>query len=148
MTKKRVLILSASAGTGHVRAGEALAKAFAADSRVEQVVHEDALKYTNKLFRDCYSALYTQLVKNAPTLLGYLYRASDEPWKNETARLQFDRLNTRPLVKFIHEFDPHLTVCTHFMPGGIISHLLEKKLLETHLSIVVTDLDCHAMWLS
>ncbi len=111
-------------------------------------MHEDALKYTNKLFRDFYSTLYTTLVKNAPTLLGYFYRTSDEPWKNETVRVQFDRLNTRPLVKFIQDFDPHITVCTHFMPAGIISHLIEKEELSAHLSIVVTDMDCHAMWLS
>ena len=55
--KRRVLIISTSAGTGHVRCAEALQKAFAADPRVEQVVHEDALKYTNKLFRDFYSTL-------------------------------------------------------------------------------------------
>jgi processive 1,2-diacylglycerol beta-glucosyltransferase len=147
-TKKRVLILSASAGNGHVRAGAALEKAFAADARVEQVAHEDALKYTNKLFREFYSGLYTKMVRNAPTLLGYLYRTSDEPWKNEAVRLQFDRLNTRALVKLIREFDPHITVCTHFMPAGIISHLIEKKELEAHLSIVVTDMDCHSLWLS
>lgn len=145
---KRVLILSASAGTGHVRAGAALEQAFREDARTEQVVHKDALKYTNKLFREFYSGLYTQLVKSAPTLLGYFYRTSDEPWKNEKVRLQFDRLNTRPLVKFIRDFNPDITVCTHFMPAGIISHLIEKGALEAHLSIVVTDLDCHAMWLS
>jgi processive 1,2-diacylglycerol beta-glucosyltransferase len=148
MSKKRVLIISASAGTGHLRAGDALEKAFRADPRVGDVVHEDALKYTNKLFRDFYSTLYTKLVKNAPTLLGYFYRTSDEPWKNDAVRLQFDRLNTRPLVKFIQDYDPHITVCTHFMPAGIISHLIEKKELKAHLSIVVTDMDCHAMWLS
>ncbi len=81
-------------------------------------------------------------------MLGCVYRSSDEPWKNEAVRQQFDRLNTRPLVKFIREFDPHITVCTHFMPAGIISHLIEKGELETQLSIVVTDFDCHAMWLS
>lgn len=146
--KRRVLIISTSAGTGHVRCAEALQKAFAADSRVGQVVHEDALKYTNKLFRDFYSTLYAKLVRNAPQFLGFMYRASDEPWKNEAVRLQFDRLNTRPLVKFIREFDPQITVCTHFMPAGIISHLIQKEELDTHLSIVVTDMDCHAMWLS
>jgi len=148
MDKKRVLIISTSAGTGHGRAGEALEKAFRADPRVGEVVHEDALKYTNKLFRDFYSTLYTKLIKNAPTLLGYFYRSSDEPWKNDAVRLQFDRLNTRPLVKFIQDFDPHITVCTHFMPAGIISHLIETEELQAHLSIVVTDMDCHAMWLS
>lgn len=148
MQKKRVLILSTSAGAGHVKAGEALDKAFAADPRVEKVVHEDALKYTNKLFRDCYSTLYFKLVKNAPDLVGYFYNASDEPWKNETVRQQFDRLNTRALIKFIREFDPDIIVCTHFMPAGIIAHLIEKEKLRAQLSIVVTDFDCHAMWLS
>ncbi len=144
----RALILSASAGTGHVRCGQALEKAFAADPRVEQVVHKDALRYTNKLFRDFYSKLYLQLVREAPSLLGWFYRTTDEPWKGETARVQLDRLNTRPLVKFINEFAPTAVLCTHFMPAGIISHLIERGDLKTHLSIVVTDLDCHAMWLS
>ena len=72
--KKRVLIVSASAGTGHVRAAEALAKAFADDPRVEAVENIDALVYTNKLFRDFYSKLYIQLVRSAPQVLGWLYK--------------------------------------------------------------------------
>ena len=59
-----------------------------------------------------------------------------------------DRLNTKPLVRFIREFDPHIIVCTHYMPAGIISHLISTKQLQAHLSIVVTDFDFHAMWLS
>ncbi len=59
-----------------------------------------------------------------------------------------DRLNTKPLVRFIREFDPHITVCTHYMPAGIISHLIATKQLQAQLSIVVTDFDFHAMWLS
>lgn len=148
MIKQRVLILSTSAGTGHVRAAEALEKEFARDPRVGQVIHEDALKFTNKLFRDFYSTLYMKLVRSAPEVLGWVYKASDEPWKGDAARLQLDRLNAQKMIKFIREFDPHITVCTHFMPAGIISHLIDKGQLETHHSIVVTDLDCHAMWLS
>jgi processive 1,2-diacylglycerol beta-glucosyltransferase len=146
--QKRVLIISTSAGTGHVRCGQALEKAFAADERVGEVLHEDALKYTNKLFRDFYSKLYIQLVREAPTVLGWVYRATDEPWKGHAVRVQLDRLNLAPLVRFIKEFDPHITVCTHFLPAGIISHLIDRGDIETHHSIVVTDLDCHAMWLS
>jgi processive 1,2-diacylglycerol beta-glucosyltransferase len=148
MEKKRVLIISTSAGTGHVRAAQALEKAFAREARVSQVIHEDALNFTNKLFRDFYSTLYLKLVRSAPNLLGWVYRASDEPWKGESVRTQLDRLNTRKLIEFIREFNPHITVCTHFMPAGIISHLMEKEAFQTRLAIVVTDLDCHAMWLS
>ncbi len=146
--KKRVLIISTSAGTGHVRAAQALEKEFARDPRVGEVIHEDALKFTNKLFRDFYSTLYMKLVRDAPQLLGWVYKASDEPWKGEPVRSQLDRLNTLKLIKFIEKFDPHITVCTHFMPAGIISHLQEQGRLRTHHSIIVTDFDCHAMWLS
>jgi processive 1,2-diacylglycerol beta-glucosyltransferase len=146
--KKRVLIISTSAGTGHVRAADALAKAFSRDARIGEVVHHDALQYTNKLFRDFYSKLYTTLIQTAPNFLGWWYKTSDEPWKNDATRLALDRLNTGPLVKLIQEFAPHITVCTHFMPAGIVSHLIAREKLNAHLSIVVTDFDFHAMWLS
>ena len=146
--KKRVLIFSASAGTGHVKAAEALAKTFAQDPRVETVEHKDALVYTNKLFRDFYSKLYVQLIRSAPQVLGWVYKQSDEPWKTDQLRLRLDRLSALPLVKFIKKFRPDITVCTHFMPVGIISHLISRGMLDANLSIVVTDLDMHAMWLS
>ena len=116
--------MSAGAGTGHIKAAEALEKSFAADDRVAQVINNDALQYTNKLFRDFYSKFYASLVRSAPNFLGWWYKTSDEPWHTERMRLMIDRLNTKPLVRFIREFDPHITVCTHFMPAGIISHLI------------------------
>ena len=146
--KKRVLILSTSAGTGHVRAAQALEKAFATEARVAAVKHADALDFTTAIFREFYSTLYMKLVRSAPDVLGWAYKASDEPWKGDDFRLQLDRLNTRPLVKMIRDFDPQITVCTHFMPAGIIAHLIAREELNTHHSIVVTDLDCHAMWLT
>ena len=146
--KKRVLVLSTSSGSGHVRAGEALATTFSADPRVGEVVHEDALRFTNRLFRDCYSKVYTTMIRSAPTLFGWCYRSSDEPWKTDAVRLRFDRLNTGPLVAFVRELDPHIIVSTHFMPAGIISHLTRTGALRAQHSIVVTDFDAHAMWLT
>lgn len=146
--KKRVLIISAGAGDGHIKAAEALEKAFAADGRVVQVVNHNALQYTNKLFRDFYSRFYISLVRSAPNFLGWWYKTSDEPWHTDRMRIMIDRLNTKPLVRFIQKFDPHIIVCTHYMPAGIISHLIATQQLQARLSIVVTDFDFHAMWLS
>ena len=144
---RRVLILSVSAGTGHVRAAEALEKVFRQQPGVAAVRNIDALRFTNKLFRDFYSKLYIQLVQRAPTILGIVYRTSDEPWKTDRMRLMLDRLNTGPLERFIAKFNPDITVCTHFLPAEIISYLIGKGKLNAKLSIVVTDLDVHAMWL-
>ena len=71
--KKRVLIMSAGAGNGHIKAAAALEKSFAADDRVVEVVNNDALQYTNKLFRDFYSKFYESLVRSAPNFLGWWY---------------------------------------------------------------------------
>ena len=145
---KRILILSVSAGTGHVRAAEALEKVFKTEPGVDEVRSIDALKYTNQLFRDFYSKLYKQLVEKAPALLGWWYKTSDEPWKTDKMRLMLDRLNTAPLIEYITQFNPDITVCTHFLPAELISYLISEKKLQARLSVVVTDLDFHAMWLS
>lgn len=145
---KRILILSVSAGTGHVRSAEALEKVFRDEPGVDEVRCIDALKYTNQLFRDFYSKLYKQLVEKAPTFLGWWYKTSDEPWKTDRMRLMLDRLNTAPLINYITRFNPDITVCTHFLPAELISYLISEKGLKARLSIVVTDFDFHAMWLS
>ena len=112
------------------------------------MAHVDALAFTNKLFRDFYSKLYLKLVEEAPTLLGWWYEKSDEPWKTDRMRLLLDRLNTGPLIELLSDLQPDITICTHFMPAEIISHLITRKQIRAKLSIVVTDYDFHAMWLS
>lgn len=145
---KRVLILSASAGTGHVRAAEALEKVCRVTDGIAETTHFDALTFTNKLFRDFYSKFYIRLVQDAPTLLGWWYDTSDEPWLTDKMRLMFDRMNTQPLVRMIGRLRPDITICTHFLPAEIISWLMMQGKVSTRLSIVVTDMDFHAMWLS
>lgn len=144
----RVLVLSVSAGIGHLRAGEALAKAAAAHPATGEVLHIDALRYTNKMFRRFYGQFYIDLVKSAPTLLGWFYDSQDEPWKTEKMRLMLDRMNTGPLVRQIKKFKPDITICTHFLPAEILSHLIKHGKVDTQLSITITDYHAHAMWLS
>jgi processive 1,2-diacylglycerol beta-glucosyltransferase len=145
---RKVLVMSASAGTGHLRAAEAIESVCRENAGVSEVQNIDALNYTNKLFRDFYSKLYIKLVEDAPTFLGWWYETSDEPWKTDRMRLMLSRLNTQPLVDLIRKMQPDVAVCTHFLPAEIISWLLSEGKIRTRLAIVVTDLDFHAMWLS
>src|SRR5689334_6328071 len=148
---RRVLLLSASAGAGHVRAAQALERAFAeigeASGERREVQHLDVLNYTNKLFRNLYSKAYIDLVNKMPEVPGWFYDKVDKPWKNERRRLALDKLNTRPLVKLLREQQPDLIVCTHFLPAEIVSWLKAKERLSSRQVIIVTDFDVHAMWL-
>jgi processive 1,2-diacylglycerol beta-glucosyltransferase len=144
---KKVLILSVSAGAGHLRAAEALERAFLLMNAAQEVRHIDTLQYTNKIFRHLYSKSYIEMVNKMPEVLGWLYDHLDKPWKNERRRLAFDKLNTRPFVKMLKEYQPDIIVCTHFLPAEIISWLKAKQRISCRQSIVVTDFDVHAMWL-
>lgn len=144
---EKVLILSASAGAGHIRAAQAVERAFLQMNAAREVRHVDTLEYTNKLFRHLYSKAYIEIVNKTPEVLGWLYDSLDRPWKNERRRLALDKLNTRPFVKLLQQYQPDIMVCTHFLPAEIISWLKAKQRLTTPQAIVVTDFDAHAMWL-
>jgi processive 1,2-diacylglycerol beta-glucosyltransferase len=143
----KVLILSTSAGAGHVRAADALQKAFTELGAAREVLHVDALDYTNKVFRHLYSKAYLDMVNRMPEAMGWLYDHLDKPWKNERRRLAFDALNTRPLVKLLKDYKPDVVISTHFLPSEILSWLKAKQRLRCPQAIVVTDFDVHAMWL-
>lgn len=144
---KRVLILSASAGAGHMRAADAIERALLEMNAAEEVRHVDTLQYTNKIFRHLYSKAYIEMVNKTPEVLGWFYDHLDKPWKNERRRLALDKLNTRPFVKLLKQYQPDIAICTHFLPAEIISWLKAKERISCPQAIVVTDFDVHAMWL-
>jgi processive 1,2-diacylglycerol beta-glucosyltransferase len=144
----RVLVLSASAGAGHLRAAEALEKAIRIRGAATDVQHLDVLKFTNQVFRHLYSKAYIDLVNKAPEILGWLYDYMDDPKKHDDpVRLAFDRLNANPFTRYLRRYQPDVAICTHFLPSGIISSLKDKGKVNVLNSVVVTDFDVHAMWL-
>jgi processive 1,2-diacylglycerol beta-glucosyltransferase len=145
-SKPRVLLLSASSGSGHVRAAQALEKAFTirGDCVVE---HIDAMRYVSKLFQRIYDKAYIGMVHRAPDLMGVLYDRTDQPWNNVRRRLAMDRLNTRPMIGVLKRLQPDLCIATHFLPAEMIAWLIAKERLQARHAIVVTDFDVHALWL-
>lgn len=145
---KRVLILSASVGSGHKSAAGAIEAIFRQQPGVE-VRNEDALKRTSRLYQVTSADFYFTMVKESPWLVGWWYDQNDEPFRNENLSIQlWNQLNAQPLVRFIRDYDPDITVCTHFMPAGMVAQLLSEGKLNTTLSIVTTDYDFQGMWLS
>jgi processive 1,2-diacylglycerol beta-glucosyltransferase len=143
-----VLILSASAGAGHIRAAQALERAFAESGAAHAVRHVDVLEHTNPLFRRLYSKAYIDMVNQMPEVLGWLYDVSDNLEWDDRVKVAFEKLNTVPFVQLLQKHQPELTVCTHFLPAEIIAWLTARgKLTRTRQAIVVTDFDVHAQWI-
>lgn len=145
---KRVLILSASVGSGHVKAADALARAMRERSDVEEVLCDDSLDHTNVLHKQFYSTLYKKLSAMLPEFLGWWYETSDDPWVADKSRLAIDLPQALPLMSLVREFRPDVILCTHFMPAGVISWLISNGKLDARLGVVVTDFHFHAFWIT
>jgi processive 1,2-diacylglycerol beta-glucosyltransferase len=147
--RKRLLILSASAGHGHFRCGQAVEQACAQLGFGWDVHHIDILDYTNPLFKTVYSKMYIDMMTKMPEVLGWLYDQLDKPWKGKDRKLAFDKLHVGPFVRLLERQKPDVVFCTHSLPAEIISWLRSRprKPMVIRQAIVITDFDVHALWL-
>jgi processive 1,2-diacylglycerol beta-glucosyltransferase len=143
----KLVILSASSGSGHTRAGEALEAAAADVPGIASVRHIDVLEYGSTLLEELYADLYKQMVSKTPTLWGWWYDKSDTPWKGEHFRVAMERFQMKPLMACLKDEAPDITICTHFLASDIVSYMLQHEQVSTRHAVVVTDMHVHALWL-
>jgi len=140
----KVLIISLRAGAGHVKAAEALKKAFdKIASKVETKVI-DFLDYSTILSKKFYSDLYIDIVNKAPDLYAWLYKRITPT--STTFRLLFDRINAAKFKKYILEYQPDVVIATHFVPANLLTFWRKTYKLKYKVGIVVTDYEAHCLW--
>lgn len=148
----RILILSASVGSGHLRAAEALASALEAAAPRPAVRNLDVLALANKTFRRIYGQGYLDFANRAPHLLGYVYdlldRPKGKPGEDDAGRLRvaFEKLNLQPFVKLLKSEPWDIVVNTHFLPAEIIASLRLAGRCALPQVTVTTDFMTHRMW--
>jgi processive 1,2-diacylglycerol beta-glucosyltransferase len=146
----KILVLSVSAGTGHVRAAQALQASSERYFQNVTTIHMDVMEFVPKLFRKIYADSYIKVVDKYPTLWGYLYdrtdqEAADSPFNQ--FRSAIETLNTGKLVRYLKETDPDVVICTHFLPAHILSDRIKRSKFGKPVWVVVTDFDVHALWI-
>ena len=146
----KLLILSVSAGAGHVRAADAIVKAAEAARPPIAATHIDVLSLVPKEFRKLYGEQYIRLVEKLPQLWSYLYSKSDRPSRDSLVgklKRAAEKLNTRRLTAEIERLAPDLILCTHFLPAELLSRQRGKGKPLPPLWVQVTDFDVHALWI-
>src|SRR6476661_8125383 len=83
---KKILVLSASVGAGHMRAAQAVELALREVDPTAEVKNLDVLTLTNTAFRKIYGEAYLDLVNKAPHVLGYFYDMMDRPRRADSRR--------------------------------------------------------------
>jgi len=150
MKKQTLLILSSSAGAGHVRAAEALKAMAEQENLSAEVVHIDIMDIVPKFFRKLYAELYLKIIEQNPAFWGYLYHKTDKKKLNvylNNFKLAIERLNTRKLNTLLKKINPDHIICTHFLPAELLSRKIEKGSFNVPVWVQVTDFDVHMFWI-
>ena len=143
----RVLILHASVGSGHRRAGEALLHAFTR-RQPGQVQLADVLDHANPLFREAYARSYIGMTDKLPALWSYVYEQTDRDIFRFTSEVRAlaDAIGAWGLRRLLREYAPSIIVCTHFLPVEVLSARKARARLPQPLYCVLTDYAAHAFW--
>jgi processive 1,2-diacylglycerol beta-glucosyltransferase len=149
---KRVLVLSASVGAGHLRAAQAVALALSQLDPAAVVKNVDVLEFSNAAFRRVYARAYLDLVNKAPHLLGYFYDLTDRlpspQNKTDRLRLAVEKLNLNRFLRFLTSEPWDIVVNTHFLPAELIASLRTQGKLSMPQFTVTTDFETHRLWVN
>ena len=135
----KILILSASIGSGHTRAADALAQALAQHD-VEVI---DFMSASVSKFNELLKRLYLSILALVPDLYDRIYRLAG-------ARRIGPTLMYLPFNRLISARKPDVIICTHPFPEAAASlwkFLHVRSAGQFLLAAVLTDYSLHEIWL-
>jgi len=147
---KRVLIISAKVGAGHMRAAAAIEAALKERHPDVECRNIEALEYTNAAYAGAFQKAYEKLAADLPSIWEFIYETLEsKPAKSKTKKLTtlFDRMNLTALRSEVEDWKPDAVVCTHYLPAEVFGPRKRKGRLFASLSVVLTDFDIHTMWI-
>lgn len=147
---KKILILHAALGTGHVSAALALGDAFDRLGGAEVII-ADTLDYASSLLRSTFNTAYLKMSESAPFLWKSLFDTTDSDDAEESIRdnLRLSKLGypfLRKLKKLVEEVNPDAIICTMPFPAMVFGRLKKKGKLAVPLYVVITDFVAHSTW--
>lgn len=145
--KKRILIISASIGGGHVAAANALMQAFELSEKQHlfDVEHIDILNFTYSGFRRLYRDAYFDLVKNVPDFVDWFGKRLENQHTGRRQKLlsRLSRVSSRKLAKHIAKNPPDLIIHTHFLAPALLNPSKHNHIPQVS---VITDYGAHSIW--
>jgi processive 1,2-diacylglycerol beta-glucosyltransferase len=147
MTGPRVLILTASYGSGHNRVAEALARELRrAGASVLVVDHFRTLVHPR--FDEATQALYALVLRRAPGLWRLAYWWGDQLRGDSPLLLGANRLGAARLARLLDAAAPDHVISVHPTPAASLSFLGRRgRAIPSHTA-VLTDFVAHGQWLS
>ena len=143
----RVLILTASYGSGHNAAAQSLAGAFAAAGASATVV-DHFRDLVHPAFDRATRALYALILRRAPLIWGLAYGIGDRLASDSRWAFGMPSVGAARLMKLIETLAPDAVVSVHATPTLALSTLAQQGRRIPPHTTVVTDFVAHSQWIA
>ena len=140
-----VLILSASIGSGHTKAAQAVAESLNVQTQIIDFMDWNISK-VNYLLKK----LYLSILKLIPDLYDRIYRLAGVRQFGSITRLIWSAIMYLPFAKLLDKLQPDIIICTHPFPeaaAALWKFLHPKSAGRFKLAAVLTDFSIHEIWI-
>lgn len=146
--KKKILITYAMYGNGHRAIAEYIEKYFKQQDPELEILSIDLLKYSTPILGVLSQKITDFFLLKFPLGWSAIYNLFDSKISSEIASATGTGIfRNKRMKKVITDFNPDLTISTHFFGSSLIDIYNRKNITNTKLITVVTDYEAHALWL-
>ncbi|HJQ34329.1 MAG TPA: glycosyltransferase [Pyrinomonadaceae bacterium] len=143
---RRILVLTLSFGSGHVRAAEALAAELKRQEPLADVRVCDALEGSRLPFRALYVWPYWAMVRYAPSLWGRFFAARVARGDSSTAPVWAFRRGCAHVFELIEEFRPEVVAACEVAACELAAIARREGMTGARLVNVITDHESEPVW--
>lgn len=147
MKARRILLLTLSFGSGHVRAAHTIAAELKRQEPDVEVLVVDALAHCRLLFRACYVWPYWAMLRYAPALWARFFARRLAKRHERTAPDWAFRLGCADVFKRIVNFQPETILATEVAACEIAALAKRDGLSTARLISVITDHEAEPVWI-
>jgi len=147
MSSKRILIMTASIGSGHIKAAEAVAAELRRQQPDVQLQIVDFMSRETAVLHWLMKEIYLVMLALIPNIYDVFYRASGGESGGTIVQQAFAWVMLPVMRRLVARWHPDAIVCTHPFPEGAAALLKRRTGAYFQLSAVMTDYSLHQIWL-
>ncbi len=146
--KKRILIIYATYGSGHLAVAKYIEDYFKKENSDYEILSIDLLKYSIPVLGEISRVVNNTVVLKFPIICNAALGISNNKIISYgTIETNIKKFENKKLFKLIKDFDPDIVLSTHFYGSAIITKLNRQNKLKSLLITIVTDYKAHELWL-
>ena len=147
MSGKNILIVTASMGSGHNKAANAVAEAIKRKYPVNKVDVVDFMSTETGYFNSLVKDIYLKMLDHTPSVYEFFYKFTSDSTKGSTIQSVFAHAMKKDMRELINKYEADMIICTHPFPCAAVSYLKQAGNINIPIVAIMTDFCIHQFWL-